>query len=137
MKRFIIPYLLMILLPALAQADQQWTPVGDTEAGNSYYLELSSLKKTAQGGRIWSLVSMTEPKDGFLSARTLFEFNCRNHKHQIIDMAFYAGAMGQGDQIKNIVIPKAVWVPTDPNSTEGAYLEMACDRLRAASRTAD
>lgn len=80
---------------------------------------------------------MTEPKDGFLSARTLFEFNCRNHKHQIIDMAFYAGAMGQGDQIKNIVIPKAVWVPTDPNSTEGAYLEMACDRLRAASRTAD
>ena len=45
MKRFIIPCLLMILLPALVQADEQWTPVGDTEAGNSYYVELSSLKK--------------------------------------------------------------------------------------------
>ena len=127
--------LLLLILPVGGYADdQQWTPVGDTEAGSSYYLELSSLKKTAQGGRIWSLVSMSEPKDGFLSARTLFEFNCRNHKHHIIDMAFYAGAMGQGDQIKNIVIPKAVWVPTDPNSTEGAYLEVACDRLRSAER---
>ena len=137
MMPFAIRSFLLVLLPFLVQADDQWTPVGDTEAGSSYYLEMSSLKKTSQGGRIWSLVSMTEPKDGFLSARTLFEFNCRNHKHQIIDMAFYAGAMGQGDQIKNIVIPKAVWVPTDPNSTEGAYLEVACDRLRADVRKSD
>ena len=38
---------------------------------------------------------------------------------------------GSGNQVKNILIPKTVWVATDPNSTEGAYMEVACDALRA------
>ena len=117
-----------VSLPTLADG---WQPVGDTEEGNSFYVELSSLKKTAKGGRIWTLTSLAAPKDGYSSMRTLFEFDCKSHKHHIIDMAFYSETMGNGNQVKNILIPKTVWVTTDPNSTEGAYLEVACDTLRA------
>lgn len=121
---------LMAAISFSAMADGPWESVGTTDDGTTYYLETPSLVKTTQGGRVWTMASLTAPKDGFLSAKTLFEFNCKNHKHHIIDMVFYSQPMGQGDQIKNIVIPKAVWVATDPNSTEGAYLEIACDRLR-------
>ena len=120
----------LLMLPLIAMADGPWEVVGNTEDGSTYYLETPSLKKTSQGGRVWTMVSLPAPKDGFLSAKTLFEFNCKNHKHHIIDMAFYSQPMGQGDQLKNILIPKTFWVATDPNSTEGAYLEIACDRLR-------
>jgi hypothetical protein len=123
----------LALIPAVALADGTWQPVGDTEDGSSYYLETGSVVKTSKGGRVWTMVSLPAPKEGFLSAKTLFEFDCKTHKHHVIDMAFYAGPMGQGDQVKNVLVPKTVWVPTDPNTTEGAYLEMACDLLRKPS----
>ncbi|MEN9682154.1 MAG: hypothetical protein RLZZ627_2047 [Pseudomonadota bacterium] len=120
--------LVLLSLPALADG---WQSVGDTEDGSSFYLEMSSLKKTAKGGQIWTMTSLPVPKDGYSSLKTLFEFDCKSHKHHIIDMAFYSETMGNGNQVKNILIPKTVWVATDPNSTEGAYMEVACDALRA------
>lgn len=118
----------ILTLPAFADG---WQSVGDTEDGSSFYLEMSSLKKTTKGGRIWTMASLPAPKDGYSSVKTLFEFDCKSHKHHIIDMAFYSETMGNGNQVKNILIPKTVWVATDPNSTEGAYMEVACDALRA------
>ena len=127
LRKSLLACLAALSLPALADG---WQLVGDTEDGNSFYVEMSSLKKTSKGGRLWTLTSLAAPKDGYSSMRTLFEFDCKSHKHHIIDMAFYSETMGNGTQIKNIVIPKTVWVTTDPNSTEGAYLEVACDSLR-------
>lgn len=118
----------ILTLPAFADG---WQSVGDKEDGSSFYLEMSSLKQTTKGGRIWTMVSLPAPKDGYSSVKTLFEFDCKSHKHHIIDMAFYSETMGNGNQVKNILIPKTVWVATDPNSTEGAYMEVACDALRA------
>lgn len=122
---------LILSLSSLSVLADGWQPVGDTEDGSSFYLEMSSLAKTAKGGRIWTMTSLPAPKDGYSSVKTLFEFDCKSHKHHIIDMAFYAETMGNGNQVKNILIPKTVWVATDPNSTEGAYMEVACDALRA------
>jgi hypothetical protein len=121
---------ILMLVPAIVMAQGNWQSVGDAEDGSTYYLETDTVVKTKKGGRAWTLVSLTAPRDGFLSAKTLFEFDCKSHKHHVIDMAFYDAAMGQGNQIKNVVIPKTVWVSTDPNTTEGAYLEIACDLLR-------
>lgn len=119
----------LLLWPISLLADGPWEQVGDADDGSTYYVETSSLKKTSQGARVWTMASLTAPKDGFLSAKTLFEFNCKSHKHHIIDMAFYSQPMGQGDQVKNVLIPKTVWVATDPDSTEGAYLEFSCSHL--------
>jgi len=121
----------ILSLSSLSVLADGWQPVGDTEDGSSFYLEMSSLTKTTKGGRIWTMTSLPAPKDGYSSVKTLFEFDCKSHKHHIIDMAFYAETMGNGNQVKNILIPKTVWVATDPNSTEGAYMEAACDALRA------
>ena len=110
----------------------EWQQIGDATDGSTYHVEPSSLKKTSKGFQIWTLASLATPKDGFSSARTLFEFNCKTKKHQIIDMAFYSEAMGLGTQVKNIVIPKAVWTNTDPDSTEGAFLDYTCQTTKTA-----
>lgn len=121
----------LLAFSSISVRAEGWQPVGDTEDGSSFYLEMSSLTKTSKGGRVWTMTSLPAPKDGYSSVKTLFEFDCKSHKHHIIDMAFYAETMGNGNQVKNILIPKTVWVGTDPNSTEGAYMEIACDALRA------
>ena len=125
---FVLGTLSILTLPAFADG---WQSVGETEDGSSFYLEMSSLEKTTKGGRIWTMASLPAPKDGYSSVKTLFEFDCKSHKHHIIDMAFYSETMGNGNQVKNILIPKTVWVATDPNSTEGAYMGVACDAQRA------
>ena len=76
--------LALVLVPSLAQAQKQWTPIGATASGNQVYVEAKSVKRTgslvAATVRVVFTPPVKTPSGTWMSSRTTATFDCAAKK---------------------------------------------------------
>ena len=86
-----------MLLSTSAMAE--WTLVSiDSEL--TAYADLSSIRKTDNGFRMWSLFDLNSEgefnKKKYLSMRMLFEFDCNNERQRTLSTSIHRGSIASG-----------------------------------------
>ncbi len=128
MKKLI---LILLLMPMLAQA-AKWTKVG-TGPGSVYYIDMSSVTKSGNGQKVWSLVSYTKEQatpDGkaFSSVKALHLYSCEERTTTLLSEVFYPDAMGKGATVQTFKYEK--FSPEDiiPDSLTDIALGVVCKK---------
>lgn len=124
MKKLILIFMAVTSSSAMAE----WVHM-DSSQGINFYYESSSVRKIGKISKIWGLVDLTEPKESpfgpFLSAKTLFEFNCSELSHRTVHSIVFSSKMGSGQPVSNDT-PSDPWTPVSPGSIAEGMMKAAC-----------
>ena len=110
----------------------EWTVVVVAEDGSfTGYADLSSIRKTANGVRMWSLYDDKTPKESslgkVLSTKNLKEYDCNNERGRTLSLSVFSGNMGTGNVVFNIDITDE-WEYIAPGSSGMFVYEAACGK---------
>lgn len=121
---------LLILLLALISnsAMAKWIYVAGDNSFNKYYFDISTLKRTGNIVRVWTLTDRKSDVDGELSSKILLEFDCKLELDRFISGTAYKGSMGGGgvSQSYNKV---GNWDPIVPDTVSETTFKYACGKL--------
>jgi hypothetical protein len=88
--------LALVLVPALAQAQKKWTPIGATAAGNQVFVDAKSVKRTgslvAATVRVVFTPPVKTPSGTWMSSRTIATFDCAAKKLAAKENIYYGDA---------------------------------------------
>ncbi len=96
---------LLILLMLVSQpAWADWVEMGQTLEGRDiYYVDPATLRKTADGRRLWTMATHDSPQTHqgvpYRSARELIEFDCAGERSRLLQQAFFSGPMLEGTSV--------------------------------------
>jgi hypothetical protein len=117
--------LLSLLLLATGSAWAGWEEVART-ADSTFYVDRATLRKDGNLRRMWTLMAEKQrDKDGALSSRAKFEFDCKRERTRILAMSSHSEPMAGG---KTLFMDgeHVEWDETPPGSFIGTMLEIAC-----------
>ena len=121
MKKIITTLLVVFALTAQAE----WTFVGDNPEGDRYFLDLSTIKKSANGHRAWEMADEARGRNGTLSIRRLTEYDCRNERSRVLQQSQHSGHMGSGEVVHSSSSP-ASWRYVSPGSVGEWFFDAVC-----------
>ena len=88
--------LALLALPALAQAQKKWTPIGATSSGNQVFVDPKSVKRTgnlvAATVRVVFTTPVKTPSGTWMSSRTTATFDCATKKLAAKESVYYGDA---------------------------------------------
>jgi len=129
MKKSSLAAILMIVASGWAQA-AQWARVGGG-SGNTFYIDKSSIIKTEQTRKAWSMRSYAKPQmtpEGkpYRSVKALHLYSCDDRTTVLLSQVFYPEAMGKGEPVENYKYEK--FSPEDivPDSPFDNALSAVC-----------
>ena len=124
MKKLLI--LLFSLLISL-NSYGEWTEISESNVGDTYYLDLDSIKENNGYVYFWTLMDSAKPNIfGDLSSKVLTEAICNvPYKERGIEWHYYKLPMGQGSPDSNNVI--GFWNYPSPGDVREAILEFVCE----------
>ncbi len=126
--------LISILTFTSVSAIAKWTFIGYGMGGEmSVYVDLSSIRKTNSGTRMWYIGDFKTPVEvvvdkgkSFLSVRNLKEFDCEQNRTRYLSTMNFRGNMARGDAIfRNDEISQ--WFYVAPDSVDEALWKVVCD----------
>jgi len=105
----------------------EWIKIGDTDAGDTAYIDYSKIKKHNGFIFVWELLDKVQPtKWGDLSVEFYIQTECATLKSKYLTYNFYKQPMGIGDA-ETITPDDPKWFYPSPNSAVELVLESACD----------
>jgi hypothetical protein len=113
-------------------AQAEWSYVGTSSNGSlTAYMDFSTLRKTANGYRVWDLHDYKAPPKmtGALSMSGLNEYDCKQERSRILQETHYSGPMGRGEVLRTISGPSD-WSYVIPGSVGESSMEIVCGRKR-------
>jgi Surface-adhesin protein E len=116
--------LLGLMVSATARAE--WVNLG-TSPTATWYIDSATIRKEAHLRKAWVLNDLKQrARDGDLSRRGLYEFDCKEGRVRILTMYAFSGKMATG---QGLGYEKSdVWVDVAPGTANGMLLEYACAR---------
>jgi hypothetical protein len=130
MKKLLIT-LTLILISTSAMAE--WEYLGSTSADNGFniFTDLSSIRKTANGFRMWALFDyktrqVSASGDKYLSNISLHEFDCKDEKTRILTFAWYSDNMGKGNVVFSNRDISTSWAYISPRTVDEQLYKTAC-----------
>ena len=124
-----IPTLLFIVMFS-STSFAEWTEVGDTVNGYTFYVDYERIRK--HGGHIfwWELSDYLKPnKYGDLSHKLYKEGDCKLFRSRDLSFSFHKEPMGGGTS--EVIQPKGEdtnWIYPSPNSMNELILTKVCSR---------
>lgn len=124
---------LAVVLSVLAgNAVAEWTRIGSGN-GTTHYVDLSSIRRSGETARMWLLQDYQEQKNissmKYLSGQYFSEFDCKNQRHQLLQLALYSERMGRGQMVYGFKTPTAQLEGGDyiiPDTIEAFSWKIAC-----------
>ena len=125
MKKFIFTLLLSTLVfSSPSYAD--WTKVGTTVSGNTYYVDLDRIRKHDGYVYFWTLDDYLKPfKSGALSAKVYSQGDCKLFRDKVLSDSFYNDSMGNGT-LNSSSSEEEDWDYPPPNSIGETVLNFVC-----------
>jgi|LakMenE18May11ns_1017448.scaffolds.fasta_scaffold8888710_1 hypothetical protein len=125
MKKILFVLLLTFSPFSLAQ----WTFLGETPRGDQHYLDLSTVQQVGQYKRAWvkteySANSEMAFRNGILSIREYYEYDCLEKKHRLLSL--HAAKQSNLKEIKFIDNKVGEWRFIAKKSVSDAELAIIC-----------
>jgi hypothetical protein len=117
----------VLLLLSAFGVRAEWDRVGTSVSGNTFYLDFSTIKKTAVGYRVWELVNFTEREYGAYSSKTLWEYDCNEERLRSLQTSELSEPMGEGAVVDGKTSPSQ-WHYVEPQSAGETLLKIVCSR---------
>lgn len=121
MKRM---WMALMLVPALAWAQQGWLYLGDSPLGQIYGREDSLVRPKVGSPVYWAYIDYKAPRNGALSVRLAVEVDCERRQMRITGGTEYTGAKGSGTVVQPIRAGE--WEPVAPGSAMSGIAYRAC-----------
>jgi hypothetical protein len=100
MKAVLIMLGLLLLQPAWAEWAQYWESEGGRDI---YFFDPATLRKTANGRRVWFMSSHDSPKTHlgitFRSSRELIEYDCAGERSRLLQQELFSGLRLEGESV--------------------------------------
>jgi hypothetical protein len=123
MKKLIVALSLLFSAPSWAE----WTLIAGQD-GDKTYIDLPTIRKDGNLRKAWSLISFIKPnKEGVMSKRIRFEFDCKNETYQVLSASYLSKEMALGEVLFNsdLIGPKSS-IPPDTLMSE--VFDTACSK---------
>jgi len=124
MKRLLL-LLMLVSQPVWAE----WVAMGTTRGGTNYYWDPATVRKTAEGRRVWMIYSSEQPQTdlgtAYRSSRWLEEFDCVGERTRALQWTTYSGPMLGGTSVNQWSGP-GPWQFIPPNSVGDHQLQYVC-----------
>ena len=124
MKKLIL--ILTFLFPVSSFAD--WTKVTSTKAGDSFYIDVKTIKESNGLVYYWTISDYLKPTSaGALSAKLLKEVNCNTpRKQRALSASYYSTPMGKGTPLVTDN-KEQEWLYSQPNTVIKIMIDEACE----------
>jgi len=120
--------LLLLLFSLLLSFNSygEWTKVTEDDDGDSYYIDLNTIKKNDGYVYWWDFVNYVEPYDGFMSLRGFFQGDCEIGRFKELSITQYTESMLYGEY-ESDTPANPEWDYSPPETIIGHFLELSCN----------
>ena len=123
MKRILLTALLLTTTPMVWAG---WVEFGKSD-GATFYIDPLTIRKEGNLRRVWQLLELEkEAPDGERSRRSLFEYDCKNERHRIVDTTRHSGIMA-GGKVLGSGGESREWQHIAPGTIVARFLKTVCD----------
>jgi hypothetical protein len=120
----------VLLLLSAFGVQAEWVFFTKNVSGSTYYVDFSTIKKTAVGYRVWELVNYAKRKNGIYSLENLIEYDCSEERSRFLKTSYFSEPMGEGT-IVLIDSSPAPWSYVSPQSASETLLKAVCSRVNS------
>ena len=107
----------------------EWTDVGKSVNGGTFYVDFERIKK--QGGFVyyWSIFDYFKPtKYGDLSSKVYEQVDCELLRYKYLTDSYYKESMGKGERTGGSNEPDKEWNYVEPKSIHESVLKSVCSQ---------
>jgi hypothetical protein len=106
----------------------EWTEVGTTKVGDTYYVDLERMRIHNGFKYLWRLSDFLEPTEsGLLSASIYTQIDCKEFKMRNLQYVFYKQPMGEGSG-KSQTSSDKDWHYPPPRTTNELVVKKVCEK---------
>jgi hypothetical protein len=122
--------LLCLLALVAAPAWAEWVQVAVADVA-VVYIDPATIRKDGNFRKVWELQNLKQrDKDGYLSRRTLWEYDCKEQRNRPISGSLHSETMAKGETIWSGDTP-AAWGNISPNTVGKDIFFLICGSARA------
>ena len=125
--KLILGFLFVFLGAKVCFADFNWKHLGQTENGDNYFIDLSSIKKHRQMRTYIRLrdYAITD-SNGENSSIIFIETNCEDQNVRFLKDVYFKGNMGKGEYV--ILEERGDWQKFKSGSIAESFTEFVCSQ---------
>lgn len=125
--------LLCLLALAAAPVWASWIWVGATDNA-TYYLDSVTIRKDGNFRTVWEVQDLKQRnKQGVMSNRSLFEYDCKNERSRLLSFASHSEPMATGKVLFSDDEP-AKWSNSEPGTVTEVILTFLCTEAPALQK---
>jgi len=115
----------LILLTSSAWAE--WTFLIKIENGDTYFLDLETIKKNGHLRQVWSLMEYKPSPIYGQSGRMKLEFDCEKEQYKYIYISSHSGLKATGETLESYQYKDDEWELIPPNTPMSKILKIVCN----------
>ena len=106
----------------------EWTKLGKSVKGNTYYIDFERIRKHDGYVYYWDLLDRLKPtKQGHLSSKIYKQGDCKLFRYKVLSFSFHKEPMGGGTgDVEEPIKKHQGWKYPSPNSVEETILKSVC-----------
>ena len=105
-----------------------WNKISTSIEGNSYYVDVSNIKKHNGLVYYWGLDDFVEPNHGANSSISKYKVDCGEGKRTWLNVTFYSQSMGKGKMIQDESLDDVDY--PKPKSVGNTLMKFVCNNAR-------
>ena len=128
MKKLLLIFTLLfstLVFSSPSYAD--WTKVGTSVDGDTFYVDFDRIRKHGGYVYFWQLSESVKPVLGDLSAKFYIQGDCKLFRFKYLSYYFHTEPMGNGTPTSSGNTPDKEWRYPSPNSSHEDILKSVCN----------
>jgi hypothetical protein len=118
--------LLFVLMMLSCSASAAWTEVTENDVGDTYFIDLASIRVDGQKRTVWRLTNFKMPIQKYYSARNRATYDCVRETKTILTTTYFTQRNLKGDSVTDEPSGKVIHVA--PNTVDADIMQLVCSR---------
>ena len=104
----------------------EWTKVGKSPNGNTFYVDFERIRKHGGYVYFWELGDFLKLESGYLSYKMYHQGDCKLFRFKYLSDSYYKEPMGGGTPSASSNVVDKNWTYPPPNSSDETILKSVC-----------